>query len=343
MLKKFIEEEVGETAFRGLTFELLQAMGIKNKSNIGVLLNAQEQLKRGELTVAVNQKVSDTSPKRESTSNSLEVSRWLAILPIGTDVTKKGTVDKVASKRLETRLEQFKLKRRGGQEIEESGANSVFLAVADQLFDSPDSAGEIRSSLANWLKRNKDFKVEGNLSLHSLVHGCSWEKYCSQMEKDAWGDGLALIAISEVYGCKIFIVSSVIGSEYAITIMPSVQKNSKTVLLSHTLDLYFCGLDQIVEQPVLSTLDDFVIDFNHLKLLRYDHSSYDFFREIGSGSTGEIFECLWRGARVAAKKISLTSFSSEEITGFMNEIALLKRLRHPNILQVVNCQFGKWM
>jgi serine/threonine protein kinase len=58
---------------------------------------------------------------------------------------------------------------------------------------------------------------------------------------------------------------------------------------------------------------------------------------VGSGSTGEIFECLWKGVRVAAKRISLSTVPKEEINVFMNEIALLKRLRHPNIGRTLIC------
>jgi hypothetical protein len=270
-LRKFIEEEVGETAFKGMTYEILHAMGIKNAANIGVLLSAQEKLKKNEgLPVVDQKKNSDVSP-RESSTNSLEVERWLQILPLGTDVKGKNEqVDRVAKKRLETRLEQFKLKRRANDNSVPDN-NSVFLAVADQLFDSPDSMDEIRYSVANWLRRNKDWKVSNSsLTLASYVHSSSWEKYCGQIEKDAWGDGLVLIAISEVYGCKIFVISSVIGSEYAITIVPSTQKNTstRTVLLSHMLDLQFSSLDQMVEDPMFISLDDFVVDFKDLKLIR---------------------------------------------------------------------------
>jgi len=274
ILKKFIEEEIGETAFKGLTYEILHAMGIKNASNIGVLLAAQENLKRGGAPIENYKK--DISPRKTKDETSLDLERWLAILPVGSDTNRKisSEIDKVARNRLNTRLEQTKLKKRA-KNLSESDPNAIFVAAADQLFDSPDSASEIRYSVANWLKRNKDWKRDsinnsGNMTLGSFVHGISWEKYCSLMEKDACGDGLSLVAISEVYGCKIFIVSSVIGSEYVITLTPSSMKSNRTVLLSHMLDLNFSSLEQVVEDPnpIFFNWDDFVIDFKDLKLIR---------------------------------------------------------------------------
>nr|VDC92772.1 unnamed protein product [Brassica oleracea] len=54
--------------------------------------------------------------------------------------------------------------------------------------------------------------------------------------------------------------------------------------------------------------------------------------EIGQGSCGTVYRGLWFGSGVAVKVFSKEEYSEEVIQSFRQEVALMKRLRHPNVL-----------
>ncbi|XP_010546972.1 PREDICTED: RGS domain-containing serine/threonine-protein kinase A-like isoform X2 [Tarenaya hassleriana] len=54
--------------------------------------------------------------------------------------------------------------------------------------------------------------------------------------------------------------------------------------------------------------------------------------QIGQGSCGTVYHGLWFGSDVAVKVFSKQEYSEEMIKSFRQEVSLMKRLRHPNIL-----------
>ncbi|KAJ6806175.1 putative serine/threonine-protein kinase [Iris pallida] len=54
--------------------------------------------------------------------------------------------------------------------------------------------------------------------------------------------------------------------------------------------------------------------------------------QIGQGSCGTVYHALWFGSDVAVKVFSRQEYSDEVIICFRQEVSLMKRLRHPNIL-----------
>ncbi|KAK9724952.1 hypothetical protein RND81_05G110900 [Saponaria officinalis] len=54
--------------------------------------------------------------------------------------------------------------------------------------------------------------------------------------------------------------------------------------------------------------------------------------QIGQGSCGTVYHGLWHGSDVAIKVFSQQEYSKEVIFSFRQEVSLMKRLRHPNIL-----------
>ncbi|XP_074281542.1 RAF-like serine/threonine-protein kinase 24 isoform X2 [Silene latifolia] len=54
--------------------------------------------------------------------------------------------------------------------------------------------------------------------------------------------------------------------------------------------------------------------------------------QIGQGSCGTVYHGLWYGSDVAIKVFSKQEYSEEVIISFRQEVSLMKRLRHPNIL-----------
>jgi hypothetical protein len=53
---------------------------------------------------------------------------------------------------------------------------------------------------------------------------------------------------------------------------------------------------------------------------------------IGKGSFAEVFKARWRGTVVAVKKLPAHSLTPDFFDDFEREAALMKRLRHPNVL-----------
>lgn len=54
--------------------------------------------------------------------------------------------------------------------------------------------------------------------------------------------------------------------------------------------------------------------------------------QIGQGSCGTVYHGLWYGSDVAVKVFSRQEYSDELIHSFRQEVSLMKRLRHPNVL-----------
>ncbi|KAG8636520.1 serine/threonine-protein kinase pakF isoform X3 [Manihot esculenta] len=54
--------------------------------------------------------------------------------------------------------------------------------------------------------------------------------------------------------------------------------------------------------------------------------------QIGQGSCGTVYHALWYGSDVAVKVFSKQEYSEDVILSFRQEVSLMKRLRHPNVL-----------
>lgn len=54
--------------------------------------------------------------------------------------------------------------------------------------------------------------------------------------------------------------------------------------------------------------------------------------QIGQGSCGTVYHALWYGSDVAVKVFSKQEYSEDLIQTFRQEVSLMKKLRHPNIL-----------
>ncbi|KAK1436336.1 hypothetical protein QVD17_02115 [Tagetes erecta] len=54
--------------------------------------------------------------------------------------------------------------------------------------------------------------------------------------------------------------------------------------------------------------------------------------QIGQGSCGTVYHAPWYGSDVAVKVFSRQEYSDDVILSFRQEVSLMKRLRHPNIL-----------
>jgi len=54
---------------------------------------------------------------------------------------------------------------------------------------------------------------------------------------------------------------------------------------------------------------------------------------IGKGNFGEVYKSYWRGAEIAVKKLPAHNMTDTLLKEFHREVALMRALRHPNVLQ----------
>ncbi|KYQ96674.1 OTU domain containin protein [Tieghemostelium lacteum] len=148
---------------------------------------------------------------------------------------------KLAEKRLSERLELYMLKNK--KEIPGDG-NCQFHALSDQLYGDLSHSADIRKSIVQWLRKNKDHSLTNGAVLSQFVGDRDWEQYCNEMEKlGTWGDHLTLLAAAEIYGLKISIISSVEStSHFFIEVIPTKIQKDKVLLLSHYAEFHYGSL-----------------------------------------------------------------------------------------------------
>jgi hypothetical protein len=121
--------------------------------------------------------------------------------------------------------------------------NCQMYSVSDQLFDNINYGKYVREKAIDWLRKNKSWKLPNGAEMGDFVHDKSWDAYCDEMARDGiWGDHLTLVAIAEVFGARIRIVSSVEGDNYMTEIDPTVIKTQKMILISHYAEFHYGSL-----------------------------------------------------------------------------------------------------
>eukprot|EP01088_Endostelium_zonatum_P004791 TRINITY_DN1612_c0_g1_i1.p1 TRINITY_DN1612_c0_g1~~TRINITY_DN1612_c0_g1_i1.p1 ORF type:complete len:365 (+),score=111.88 TRINITY_DN1612_c0_g1_i1:87-1181(+) len=91
--------------------------------------------------------------------------------------------------------------------------NCQFSAVADQLFNATKFHALLRQKVCDWLRSNKNFEIGDGAKLSDFLDTdsfSSWNKYVDYMSTSgSWGDHITLVAISNMFGISIMIVSSI--------------------------------------------------------------------------------------------------------------------------------------
>jgi len=65
-------------------------------------------------------------------------------------------------------------------------------------------------------------------------------------------------------------------------------------------------------------------------------SDYDFLKEIGAGAFGKVYKAQHKLSQAirCVKKLSKADLTEEETLKLVEEVAVLRRLDHPNIVKV---------
>jgi len=122
--------------------------------------------------------------------------------------------------------------------------NCQFSSVSDQLFNTIDRADYVRKSAVDWLRKNKNWKLANGAVMSDFAHDQTWEEFCNDLSRHGiWGNHLTLVAISEHFGNRICIVSSVESDSFMISISPPVLRSPKLILLSHYAEYHYGSIE----------------------------------------------------------------------------------------------------
>ncbi|KAA8516562.1 hypothetical protein F0562_016932 [Nyssa sinensis] len=139
------------------------------------------------------------------------------------------SVDEATSdhQRLLERLQLYGLVER---KVEGDG-NCQFRALSDQFYHSPEHHKFLRQEVVNQLKSSAEL-YEGYVP---MAYGDYLKKLS---ESGEWGDHVTLQAAADLYGVKIFVITSFKDTCY-IEILPKVQKSKQVILLSFWAEVHY--------------------------------------------------------------------------------------------------------
>lgn len=159
--------------------------------------------------------------------------------------------------------------------VDNSGdGNCMFHALSNQLHLKGIcvSHEELRKSSVEFLRNNPRLPVCGTELSGFLDHDKyrSWDEYLEKMAKNGeWGDHLILVAVANVYGISIRVISH-LSHDHERTISPECPVNSdKQLVVGHVSELHYVSLQsKPVADPTPPNLQPLVEFTNWAKLAR---------------------------------------------------------------------------
>jgi len=142
-----------------------------------------------------------------------------------------------AQQRLKGRMQLYGV--RAKREIPGDG-NCQMHSLSDQLCGNLNHGKYIRKRLVRWLTSHSTVTLSNGCTLKDFVHDQSWEQYCDRMNREGeWGDHLTLIAAAEVFKSSIVIISSVLGDNFVVEVLPTFCIPENTIMLSHFAEFHY--------------------------------------------------------------------------------------------------------
>jgi len=125
--------------------------------------------------------------------------------------------------------------------------NCQFRALSDQFYRSAEHHKFVRQQVINQLKSHRD-TYEGYVPME-------YSDYLEKVSQNGeWGDHVTLQAAADMYGVKIFVITSFEHTCY-IEILPNVQKSNRVIFLSFWAEVHYNSIypegDQ--DQPTSET------------------------------------------------------------------------------------------
>lgn len=181
------------------------------------------------------------------------------------------------------------------------------------------------------LKQNRLLREQGNERSFSYT---SDERNSKDLQKDPQASSFHFDAHDEVSGgVSPMYDRENISSQKAISLPSSPhefrsQSSERDLVVNypHNNEL-FSTWNKVLESQM----------FNNQPLLPYQDWNIDFSEltvgtRVGIGFFGEVFRGIWNGTDVAIKVFLEQDLTAENMEDFCNEISILSRLRHPNVI-----------
>ncbi|KAL2937401.1 putative serine/threonine-protein kinase SIS8 [Bienertia sinuspersici] len=136
------------------------------------------------------------------------------------------------------------------------------------------------------------------------------------------------------------------GARSALYVLHGEQSSQKAISLPSSPHQYRSGTPDRNITSEQTPTDEMVSTWNKIlearmyrdnSLLPYEEWNIEFSEltvgtRVGIGFFGEVFRGIWNGTDVAIKVFLEQDLTSENMEDFCNEIAILSRLRHPNVI-----------
>ncbi|KAM0000893.1 putative ubiquitinyl hydrolase 1 [Helianthus debilis subsp. tardiflorus] len=119
--------------------------------------------------------------------------------------------------------------------------NCQFRALSDQVYRTAEHHKFVRQQIVNQLKLHADI-YEGYVPM-------PYSDYLKNMAKvGEWGDHVTLQAAADLYGIKIFVITSFKDTCY-IEIVPSVQRSNRVIFLSFWAEVHYNSILPVEDVP----------------------------------------------------------------------------------------------
>ncbi|KAJ0469834.1 putative ubiquitinyl hydrolase 1 [Helianthus annuus] len=119
--------------------------------------------------------------------------------------------------------------------------NCQFRALSDQVYRTAEHHKFVRQQIVNQLKLHADI-YEGYVPM-------PYSDYLKNMAKAGeWGDHVTLQAAADLYGIKIFVITSFKDTCY-IEIVPSVQRSNRVIFLSFWAEVHYNSILPVEDVP----------------------------------------------------------------------------------------------
>lgn len=119
--------------------------------------------------------------------------------------------------------------------------NCQFRALSDQVYRTTEHHQFVREQIVDQLKSHSEI-YEGYVPM-------VYSDYLKNMSKvGEWGDHVTLQAAADLYGIKIFVITSFKDTCY-IEIVPSVQRSNKVIFLSFWAEVHYNSIHPVEDVP----------------------------------------------------------------------------------------------
>ncbi|KAH9690328.1 protein kinase domain-containing protein [Citrus sinensis] len=178
----------------------------------------------------------------------------------------------------------------------------------------PDSRSNINQPRAEKESSLVPLKLQGNPKNSDAAAGAPIQEYSRLVEEN--------VAIEAAYKEEIVVSeSSVIIKQPNATLPSQLDKEDESKLEKQGIFPVGPGPRYLNIEPSLA-MDWLEISWDELHVKE----------RVGAGSFGTVHRAEWHGSDVAVKVLTVQDFLDDQLKEFLREVAIMKRVRHPNVV-----------